>query len=202
MAYLAYTDLKVYLDIAVAVTADDTLLTTLIAAAQKMIDDECHQTFEAAADSTRYFYANSVDYGGHVDGRDLVLDAPLCQITSVTNGDGVLVAASSYITEPRNETPYYALRLKNSSNLFWTYDDDVETDTIAVVGRWAYSVTAPVTIVQATKRLAMYLYRQRDNALDLDRTVITAGQTILPSRIPRDIRDILENGYVRTETTG
>lgn len=198
MAYLTYTDLKVYLDIAVSNTDDDTLLTTLIARAQAMIDGECRQSFEAAADTTRYFQANGIDEGGQVDGRDLILDAPLCQITTVTNGDGTVVSASDYITLPRNLTPWYAIRLKESSGLRWTYDDDVESDTIVVVGRWAYSVSAPTAIVQATTRLAGYLYRQRDNALDLDRTVITAGQTILPSRIPRDVRDILENGYIRT----
>lgn len=194
--YLTYTDLKVYLDIAVANTDDDTLLTTLIARAQAIVDRHCSQTFEAASDTTRYFYANSVDYGGHVDGRDLILDAPLCAITSVTNGDGVVVSASNYITEPRNATPYYALRLKNSSNLRWTYDDDVETDTIAIVGKWAYSTSAPADIVHATTRLAAYLYRQRDNALDLDRVVITGGATILPMRIPADVLTVLAP-YVR-----
>lgn len=198
MAYLTYTDLKVYLDIAVANTDDDALLTTLIARAQMMIDNECRQTFEAAADTTRTFLALPLDDGGHVEGRDLILDAPLCQVTSVTNGDGAVVSAADYLTLPRNLTPWYAIRLKESSGLRWTYDDDAESDSIAVVGRWAYSVTAPVAIVQATTRLAAYLYRQRDNALDLDRTVITAGQTILPSRIPRDIMDILANGYIRT----
>lgn len=191
MAYVSAANLKVYLGITEA--TDDTLLGTLLGAAQAMIDTYCGQTFEANADTTRRFYANSVDYGGHVDGRDLVLDAPLCAITSVTNGDGVVVSASDYITEPRNATPYYALRLKNSSNLLWTYDDDVETDTIAVVGEWAYSTSAPADVVHATTRLAAYLYRQKENQSgDLDRAVnLGGGVTLMPATLPSDIKTIL-----------
>lgn len=188
---MAYTDsaaLKVYLDIAPSNTDDDALLTLLIARAQAMIDAYCRQTFEAAGDTTRYFYAIDVHDGGNVDGRDLVLDAPLCAITSITNGDGVTVTAGNYITQPLNDTPYYAIRLTASSGLWWTHDTDVEKDTIAIVGKWAYSTTAPADIVQACTRFATYLYRQRDNALDLDRAVIDGGITILPTTIPRDVQ--------------
>lgn len=189
MAYTNVSDLKTYLGI--TQTTDDTLLGDMIGAAQAMIDTHCKQTFEATGDTTRRFYAYNVDYGGHVDGRDLVLDAPLCAITSVTNGDGVVVSASDYITEPRNATPYYALRLTNNSNLRWTYTDDVEIDTIAVVGRWAYSVSAPADVAQACKLLAGYMYRRRNNALDLDRAVVVSDATIQPLTIPGDILTIL-----------
>ena len=189
MAYTTKEAVKSY--IGVAVTTSDTLIDTLIAAAQKTIETYCGQVFEAAADTTRHFQANSIDYGGHVDGRDLVLDAPLCAITSVTNGDGTLVSASDYITEPRNLTPWYALRLKNSSNLRWTYDDDVESDTIAVVGKWAFSATAPADVALAALRLSVWYYRQRPNANDLDRAVAVDGAIFLPSKIPADVMTLL-----------
>lgn len=191
---MAYTDkdaLKVYLDIPSATTADDALLTTLIARAQAAIERYCGQTFEAAADSTRTFLAMDTDDGGAVDGRDLIFDEPLCAITSVTNGDGAAVAAGSYSTLPRNATPWYGLRLKISSGLWWTYTNDVESDTIAVTGRWAYSVSAPEDVVQATTRLAAWFYRQRDNANDLDRALVVGDVTVLPARIPQDVRDLL-----------
>lgn len=184
MTYTTNTDLKVYLDIASGTTTDDTLLTTLIARAQAMIDAYCRQTFEAS-DTTRYF-----DAVCDVDGPLLCLDAPLCAITTVTNGDSTVVASTKYVTEPRNSAPYYALRLKANAGVAWTYTSTPE-NAIAVVGKWAYSATAPADIVQACTRLAAYLYRQRDNALDLDRTVITGGATILPMRIPADVLTIL-----------
>lgn len=184
MAYTDATTLKRYLGI--SSTNDDTLLGECLARAQKLIDDYTGRTFEAAADTTRTF--DAVD---DVDKRLLYLDEDLCQITSVTNGDGVVVAANEYTTQPRNETPYHALKLLASSGKAWRYEDDHE-DAISIVGRWAWSVTAPTAIVQATIRLAAYLYHQKDNANDLDRTVVVGNSTLLPGDLPSDLAKILE----------
>lgn len=193
MAYTTNTDLKIYLDIPSGTTTWDTLLTTLIARAQAVIDRYCGQSFEASADTTRYFSAASVENGGSVDGRDLILDAPLCAITSVTNGDGTVVSSGNYVKLPINGDRWYALRLKTASGLTWTYDDDIESDLIAVTGKFAYSTTAPADIVQACTRLAAYLYNQRKNANDLDRAVVVGDMTILPARIPADVLSLLES---------
>jgi hypothetical protein len=216
MAYVSAANLKLYLGI--TETTDDMLLATLIGAAQAIINAYCGQSFEASADTTRHFQANryqggpgtgygvgagygyfqpSISGGGDALDLDLFLDAPLCQITTVTNGDGVLVASTDYVALPLNDTPKYALRLRRASGLYWTYGDDWETDTIDIVGRWAYSISAPADIVQACTRLAAYLYRQKNNSGDLDRgLVIGAGAAILPTDLPRDLKMILAP-YVR-----
>lgn len=182
--YCTLTQLKTY--ISATDTGDDTILNDCIARAQGMIDSYTRRTFEAAADTARTF-----DAVADVRGRELWLDADLCAITSITNGDGTTVALASVISEPRNVTPYYALVLKGSSGLAWTYTDDPE-DAIEVEGRWAYSTTAPVDIEQACVRLAAYLYRQKDNSAELDRPVLSPdGVTLLPTRLPRDVDDIL-----------
>jgi hypothetical protein len=186
MAYLDSTALKVYLDIPSGTTTDDTLLTALIASAQAAIDAHCRQTFEAAADTTRYF-----DPTRDVVGPHLYLDAPLCAITTITNGDGDAVAADKYVKEPRNSTPWHKLTLKSNAGIAWTYSGAPE-NAIVIVGKWAYSTTAPADIVQATRRLAAWLYRQRDNAFDLDRVVITGDTTFVPARIPADVVEMLK----------
>ena len=53
MAYTTTAIAKVYLGLTSA--ADDTLIGTLIVRAQAMIDSYCHRTFEASADTTKYF---------------------------------------------------------------------------------------------------------------------------------------------------
>lgn len=183
--YTDATALKVYLDIASGNTDDDALLTVLIARAQAVVDAYCRQTFEAASDTTRYF-----DPTHDARGRDLFLDAPLAAITTLTNGDGVVVTSTQYVTEPRNSTPWYKLTLKQNVAVAWTYSGTPE-NAISILGKWAYSTTAPVDVVQACTRLAAYFYRQRDNALDLDRTVIAGDATILPVTIPRDVMTLL-----------
>lgn len=189
MTYCSLAQLKAYTGVTGA--GDDTLLTDCIVRAEGIIDSTTGRTFEASTDSTRTF-----DGEMDVVGRTLYLDADLCAITSITNGDGGAITAGQVVSEPRNTAPYYALTLKASSGLAWTYEDDPE-DAIAVVGRWGYSTTPPADIEQACVRLAAWLYRQKDNSADMDRPVISPdGTTLLPSRLPSDVERIL-NAYKR-----
>jgi len=110
----------------------------------------------------------------------------LCAITTVTNGDGVVVAAGERTTIPRNSTPYYGIRLLSDSGVTWTYDDEW-MDAISVTGRWAWSTTAPDDIAQACARLAAFLYKQRDAQL-FDVTAIEAGTVLTPVGIPVDVK--------------
>ena len=183
MAYTTSALLKTYLG--ATTSNDDTLLTALIARAQAIVDAHCRRTFEASANTERTF-----DAVRDVKALLLYLDADLCEINSITNGDAVTVTSGQYTTEPRNQTPYHAIRLLSSASVSWTYTTDPE-DAITITGKWAYSTAAPDDIVHATLRLAAYLYRQRDNAADLDRAVIAGNATILPAQLPSDIKTIL-----------
>lgn len=185
MAYC--TKAQVKNNLAISASTDDTLIDDLIARAQKLIEEQTGRVFEASGDTTRYF-----DAVADVDGAMLTLDKDLCAITTVTNGDGVVVAASSYVTEPRNETPYWALRLKNSATISWTYGTTPE-NAISIVGKWAYSVAAPADVVLATVELTAYLYRRRGTeGVGLDRvTVSPSGITMMPGQIPENVKLVI-----------
>ena len=184
MAYTTTGAVKAYLGIAEA--TDDALLTTLINAAQEVIDIYCRRTFEAEADTTRYF-----DYSPEcIQGPDLWLDADLCSITTVTNGDAVVVATGERTTVPRNDTPYYKIRLLSDSGVTWTYDDEW-MGAISVTGKWAYSEDAPPDIAQACVRLASFYYRAKDSPLT-DVTAIEAGTVIRTPNMPADVKIILD----------
>lgn len=179
---MAYTDasaLKLYLGI--STTDDDTLLGALIARAQAIIDAHTGRTFEAATDTTRYFGADAVC------GRTLYLDKDLCAITTITNGDSVAVTSGDYITQPRNDKPWFSLVLKSDSDVAWNTSDG----EIAIAGKWAYMATADAAIQHITIRLASWLYRQKDNHADMDRAAVVGDMTILPARLPKDIEDAL-----------
>ncbi len=185
MAYCGIDELKEYLGVTGA--TDDAMLLTLLAAAQRTIDSYCARTFEATADTVRTF-----DSQRDVDGYTLTVDSDLCTITSIVNGDGTTISNSHYVTEPRNETPYYAIRLKASAGKVWTSTVSGDSENaITITGKWAYSTSAPSDIAHVCKRLAAYIYRQKDNAGDLDRAVIAGNSTILPAQIPSDIRLML-----------
>ena len=188
MAYTTAALVKTYLS--VTGTGDDALLTTLAGAAQAWIDAFCSRTFEAAADTTRRYTV-----GRDTDGRILYLDDDLCQITTVTtdadrSGGGDVIASTDYITYPRNRTPWYMIEILSSSDYRWTYTTNAENG-ITILGRFAYSTTAPTIIAQAATRLTAYLYRQKD-AQVFDVTALPEqGVITIPQGMPADIVKML-----------
>jgi hypothetical protein len=183
-AYTTLASVKAVLGATLA--TDDALLTAFIARAQAWVESYCGQIFEAAADSTRKF-----DSRADVEGDVLYLDYPLAAITSITNGDGVAVASTEYVTEPRNHIPYHRIRLLRSKAKYWTYLTDPE-GAISITGKWAYGLAAPADIVQATERLAAYMYRQKDSQVFDVTADAETGQLIIPKGIPADVKQILQ----------
>lgn len=186
MAYETLTNLKRWLNVQSA--SDDDVLALALDDATAHIERETLRTWVASADTTRTF-----DAVRDVCGRMLVFDAEIASITSVVNGDGATVAASQYVTQPRNIAPYTAIMLKLSSTVAWTWSTSPES-AISVTGRWAYSITPPDDIVRACRRLAAWYYIQRRNPDDLDRPLATAdGMTIMPNRVPSDVWGALKS---------
>ena len=181
MAYVTVIELKRYLGIDADNTADDALLSDMVQRAQAVIEHRTGRTFEAAADTVRTFGADSVD------GAWLWLDGDLCAVTSVVNGDGATVAAEQYAVRPTNRRPWFALLLRPAASVAW----DASSGDIAITGRWAYSTTPPADVVQATVRLAAWLYRQKDNTAN-DSPMLAGDTLILPSRLPADVVELLQ----------
>lgn len=188
MAYTTASNVKTYGGI--SGSGDDALIATLISAAQAAIDNYCNRTFEADEDSTRYYDA----IGEHIRGHTLYLDADICSVTTVTNGDGVEVASDEYTTLPRNTTPYRAIRLLGDSGKIWTYSTDW-MDAISIAGKWSYSETAPADVAHACTRLSFFYYKQKDATM-FDVTAIEHGVVLAPIGIPADVKTIL-NGHRR-----
>jgi hypothetical protein len=189
--YVTVGQLMTHVGISNPTESDKVQLHGFIAAAQAIIERQTHRVFEAADDSVKYLDATC-----DVSGSLLWLPGDLCAITSITNGDGVAVAADDYVTEPRNLTPWYAIKLRSRSGLAWTYDGDPE-DAIAVEGRWAYSINPPRDIQQATLQLAHWLYRQKDSVNDLDRPLMVGdGNVIMPAALPVAVAKMI-HPYVR-----
>lgn len=183
MAYATAAQVKAYLGI--TGTGDDDLIADLVQRATAAIETYTNREFEAARDTTRTLDA----IGRHVEGYTLYLDRDLCQITTVTNGDGTTVSSSNYVTIPRNDTPYYGIQIKRTAGVVWTYSTDWE-GAISITGRWGYSVEPPADIVQACVRLAAFMYRQKDAPI-MAATAIEAGVVVRPEAMPADVRAAL-----------
>ncbi len=182
MAYATSTQVKAYLGL--TTSTDDTLIGTLLSAAQTMIERATGRVFEAS-DTTRYFYLDDLDRYSGV----LWFTGDLCTLTSVTNGDGTSVTVSDVQTLPVNSTPWYGLRINPSVGTFTS--GSTTSERIAITGKWAYSASAPADIVQATIRMTAFLYRARENGGDTDRTVFAGNATLSPQALPVDVQAVV-----------
>jgi hypothetical protein len=164
---------------------DDGLLATLVTRASAIVDEYTGRIF-AAATLTRY-YTPGVD----TNANTLYLGADLLSVTTLTV-DGTIIPADGYTLHPLNATPKTYLRLKSAYE--WAYPDDPE-GTIVIAGSWGYSTIAPADVVQATARLALWLYRQREAPFSRVGNAIT-GEYEVPVALPNDVRALLD-GYRR-----
>lgn len=79
--------------------------------------------------------------GTHIDTAEdvLYLNAPLLEVTSVTDGAGqALVQGTAFEMYPRNATPAAGLRIIYNSGYYWTYYTDDWRDAITVTGVWGH----------------------------------------------------------------
>jgi len=192
VAYITATDLKSYMKI--SGNADDTQLGLFADRAQHVIEQYTHRVFEWAGAGTvkKFTPISYMDGGDLLDYYTLSLGfAEFYELTSITNGDGTAISTSGVVLLPGNITPKYAIRIKSSANVTWTYSTTIE-ESVSVTAKWAYSATAPADIIQAALRIGAYLYRQRDGTPDSDRPIVSADGVVLSApRIPSDVLELL-----------
>lgn len=197
MAYITASDLKNYMKI--SGNSDDTQLGLFADRAQHVIEEYTHRVFEWAGAGTvkKFTPLSYLDGGDLLDVMTLSMGlSEFYELTSITNGDGTAISTSDVVLLPGNITPKYAIRIKSSANVTWTYSTTIE-ESISVTAKWAYSATAPADIVQAALRIGAYLYRQRDGTPDSDRPIVSADGVVLSApKIPSDVKELLRP-YVR-----
>ena len=185
--YATPEQVKLYL--AISQNVDDILLEEIIDRATKIIETHTQRIFSSTATYSKYFDAREdVDHRGRVLWLN---ENDLCEIEYVKNGDLTTVASTEYVTNPRNETPFYSIKLKENSSIVWLWNTTPE-NAIEVKGHWAYSITPPLDIVQSCIRLSAFLYKQKDNTSDIDRPFTSGdGTVIMPIELPKDIKNLL-----------
>ena len=187
MAYTTLENVKTYLGIPTVTTSDDALITNLMQQSIDFIDRYVGYKFESFSD-TRYFESNCIIE------LSLLLDYPLLSISTLTNGDSTTILSSQYRLYPLNSEAKWEIGFKSTSTVFWNFTN--YDDVIAVAGAWGLFSSCPSEITHISNRLAAYLYRQKDNTGDLDRTVALASGYLLPQNLPNDLMQVL-NKYRR-----
>lgn len=109
-------------------TSDDAVIEDLLEAASRYADEA--RSFYPRVE-TRYFDVPR--------GVELWLDDDLLDLTTLTNGEGTAIAASNYLCEPYNSPPYYKVKLRDTSTVYWLSSAAGSSQrVISVLGWWGY----------------------------------------------------------------
>jgi hypothetical protein len=184
VAYSTITEVK--LDLGIAETTDDALLTSMLDGVIAAVNLRFPSKFEAET-LTRYYDPTNER---HVHGRTLILGKPLLTVTTLTNGDSAVITSGYYVKWPVNGPPYTRIILTASGGKAWTYSTDPEA-AISIVGTWGYATTCPAYINLAVREWTAYLYRQKDSQVFDVTADLNTGQLIIPKGIPATVEKLL-----------
>lgn len=184
MAYPTLAQVKTRLGI--PDTTEDTTITQILNGAIDTAEKHCGRVFVAANATINY---DAVAPYVTKNKRVLHLFADLVSITTLTNGDGSVIASSDYRSWPFT-TPYYEIELDRRSGLIFTD----ATQPISVAGDWGYSASCPDAIFQAILDLCHYVYfgtHSGSGGANMQASRQT-GMIVAPDVIPPKIEAVLD----------
>lgn len=189
--YATLSEYKAYHTVDSTDATDDGVIEDIIEAASRHIDAQSGRTFYARTE-TRFFSIPN--------GRELRFDDDLLTITTLTNGDDTTIAATEYNLLPRNVSPKYGLKLKESASISWYPDSDSNYEyVISIAGTWGYAATRPDDINLACLEIARVLYGRRsgESVSNIAR-VTAAGVVLVPQGTPAWVVDVIGRYRRRT----
>jgi hypothetical protein len=141
--YTTLTNIKSLKRITSVSASDDSVIETLISAASRAFDSSCGGRSFFPRVSTRLYDIPSK--------RMLLLDDDLLALTTLLNGDATTLLVADYILEDANRPPYWGIRLRDSSDKFWTWNQYGSSErVISVSGVWGYHTQYASAFVQGT----------------------------------------------------
>lgn len=137
-AYTTVSDFKTYVTASgqtmATDTTDDGVIEDLLERASRYIDGQTRRHFYPSVETRLYDIPEDVD-----DERMLMLDDDLLAVTTFTNGDATVIAATDYKLLPYNVMPKFAIRLKDSSDVTWETDTDGSPQAcLSLLGTWGF----------------------------------------------------------------
>ncbi len=175
--YPNYHDVKLYLSI--TASNDDALLLGILKRAIKSFENLCGRTFLRET-STKKFSADGEEV---VRWNHLIFRDDDAVLISQIKIDGEIVPSGDYYLTAGG------VKLRTLSDFAFNQYSDDPRDSIEITGVWGYE-EVPDDVFGAIVRLAAWFYQQKDNALELDRSVAMANGMALPAGFPKDVVEV------------
>lgn len=163
--------------------AYDAALILLLTACSRWIDAYCRvpeNGFSATATSIHYFGPSDVKAG------TLMLDEPLVSVSTLTNGDGAVLAGDAYRLVPRNTMPKWGIELRSGYGWQWSVDGE-----IAVTGVWGAAATVPEPVREACLALAAWMFKRYQAGLQDVTASPELGQAVYAESVPKQVKALL-----------
>lgn len=150
--YITLASWKAGRDITSTDTADDSFIETLITAASRWADNLTSRRFMPYIDTREFDVPPKGD-------NELWLDEDLLETLTVTNGDGTaLTQTTDYVFQPANHYPKYALVLRASQSLYWSWNSSAShQQVINIAALWGchkrYGTNAWTTVTTLAEDL-------------------------------------------------
>lgn len=192
-AYASFAEFAAQPEIQTDDPLDDVFINALLERASRAVDAFCGTWFYAL-EQTRYF---DLPYSRRLD-----LDAPLLSVTTVTNGDGTVIAANQYFGWPYQGPHFINLELQPVSVIYWQFGlNGLTSRVVSVKGFWGYvdrAATDPESAVviqnttDAVLSIALSVYKKRyGQGVEGVAQVTAAGVVITPRGIPAEAKQLL-----------
>lgn len=133
--YITTADFKNWQRTTSTDAGDDTVIDAIIEQTCRFIETYTGRRFYPSVETHVY---NIPDV--YSPERDtLYLDDDLLSLTTLTNGDTSTIASTEYVLRSANFAPYWAVKLRNSSDVSWQPDANGSSEQcISVAGVWGY----------------------------------------------------------------
>lgn len=122
-------------------------------------------------------------------GRVLSFLDDLVSVTSLTNGNGTVLAASDYDLWPVSGPPYIQAIIRNNSNVRFAVGSD--GTRIVLVGSWGYSAACPASIFLVILELVHLSYSARHDGSGM--TITAKGSIVDKGLWPPRVLDSLKD---------
>ena len=106
---------------------DDDTIRHLLENASRFLDAKTGRRFYPSIE-THYYDIPST--------RELRFDTEVLSVIAVTNGDGTSIASTEYNLLDKNFTPYWGLKLKETSAVTWQADTNGNSEAVISVQSW------------------------------------------------------------------
>jgi len=187
MTYPSVAQCKVYMNITDG--GDDTTIAQVLADSIAQVERETLRTFVASAQTRNYRAV-----APYVTQRKtmLTMKEDLVSVTSLTNGDGVVIAASDYQLLPVKGAPFYQIWLLPSASVVFNIGSD--GTLIALAGSFGFSAACPGDIFRVILELTDMGYASRSQGSGQE---ITSRGTIIDMSVWPDWMVESVDRYVR-----